>query len=82
MEQEQLEKSFTGRDDRGRPVKVNVYAASIVTTGSESGGGVERRSTTRRIATSDGRRLNRIAKGVYEIAGGGGRVTSDAPEAP
>jgi hypothetical protein len=79
MEQEQIEKSFAGRDDRGRPVKVNVYAASI---GFESGGGVERRSTTRRIATSDGRRLNRIARGVYEIAGGGGRVTSDAPEAP
>jgi hypothetical protein len=78
MEQEQLEKSFAGRDERGRPVTVKVYVQSI---GFESGGTPERRSTTRRIATSDGRRLNRISKGVYEVAGGG-RITSDAADAP
>jgi hypothetical protein len=78
---EQLEKSFAGRDERGRPVTVKVYVQSIGTTSFESGGTAERQSTTRRIATSDGRRLNRISKGVYEVAGGG-RITSDAADAP
>lgn len=76
------EGSFVARDAEGNEYTIYIYCAQIdVTTGHSPHR--EYADGMRELRTEDGRAVNRIARGTYEIVGPVAvRVSSDDPAAP
>jgi len=71
--------SFTATDANGRRYDLHVYITYIDVTDSGGHGEIDGTSS---IKTLDGQHVNRLGKGLYEIAATGVVLTSSDPAAP
>ena len=75
--------SFIARDDDGREYTIHILTYTV-SVGNKSDSNAEREGMTSSLRTSDGRAVNRLEKGRYELLHPvrNVRLTSDDPNAP
>jgi hypothetical protein len=72
--------SIDAKDSSGHAIQIIIYQ---LFSRSESREGISEKPLPRQnFETADGRSVNWISKGVYEIFSTGERLTSDDPNAP
>jgi hypothetical protein len=71
--------SFTATDPSGRRYDLHIYTTYIDATDSGGHGEIAETSS---MKTLDGLHVNRLGKGLYEIAATGLSLTSSDPSAP
>ena len=71
--------SFVARSEDGQVFRIDV-CANVIPAGARAQPNAVHEGL-KELWTSDGRRVNRIDKGVYEIVESGVRLTSDDPDA-
>ena len=80
MQGNDFEFSFDAFDESGQPVQIDVFV-DIVDIGTRLDPGATAKGL-RTLRTKDGRSVNRIAKGRYEIVQSGVKLRSDDPASP